>query len=325
MSQKPKPSSGIQGTVGGDVSGQLAAGESITQISTKTTSDVTNADLEEFRQLLATLRSKIKAEAQPGKKEAALERVGELEQSVTEQKPHLSTMEYVRNWKEADHVFTLEFACKCCSPWGDSRRGDLWSGRTLGFVARLVVCWNFRRFVGFPDAGDLSPKPRFAEGTNDGCWRARQVESGSCLCGAVHLAVDHRRAESAFSLVGYCPADGVVAGLVIVAISWGLTTWSVWVNPFFSPAVRIQEERGQRVISEGPYVIVRHPGYAGIALSMVASAVALNSLLAIIPAVMYLAVTVRQTAIEDRMLSDELAGYTEYAAKVRYRLIPGVW
>jgi protein-S-isoprenylcysteine O-methyltransferase Ste14 len=63
----------------------------------------------------------------------------------------------------------------------------------------------------------------------------------------------------------------------------------------------------------------------GIALSMVASAVALNSLFSIIPAVIYLAVTVRQTAIEDWMLQSELAGYADYATKVHYRLIPGIW
>jgi protein-S-isoprenylcysteine O-methyltransferase Ste14 len=121
------------------------------------------------------------------------------------------------------------------------------------------------------------------------------------------------------------PLAGVVAGLVIFAIGWGVAVWSASVNPFFSPAVRIQEERGQRVISAGPYTIVRHPGYAGILLSVVASGLALNSLLAIIPALIYLAVTVRVTAIEDRMLQDELAGYADYAAKVRYRLIPGFW
>jgi hypothetical protein len=98
MSKKPKPSQGIQVTVGGDVSGQLAAGEHITQVSTKTAGEVTKAELEEFRQLLATLRSKIEAEAQPDKKDAALERVGELEQAIAEKKPDLSTMEYVRNW-----------------------------------------------------------------------------------------------------------------------------------------------------------------------------------------------------------------------------------
>lgn len=77
----------IEVTVGGDVSGQLAAGQNITQVSTKTTGEVTKAELEELRQLLATLPSKVEAEAQPDKKGAALERVGEFEQAVTEKKP----------------------------------------------------------------------------------------------------------------------------------------------------------------------------------------------------------------------------------------------
>ena len=116
----------------------------------------------------------------------------------------------------------------------------------------------------------------------------------------------------------------IVAG-VIVAIGGGLFTWATLVNPFYSASVRIQEERGQRVISAGPYAIMRHPGYAGIILFSVASGVALNSLLSIIPVVIAVAFVARATVIEDRMLRDELAGYTDYAAKVRYRLIPGIW
>ena len=122
------------------------------------------------------------------------------------------------------------------------------------------------------------------------------------------------------------PPAGVVAGLVIAALGLGLMNWSVLANPFFSPITRIQEERGQQVISAGPYRIVRHPGYAGVLVWVVASAVALNSLLSIIPiVVLLLPITVYQTMIEDRMLRDELAGYADYAAKVRYRLIPGMW
>jgi len=98
MRKKSKSTRGIQVTVGGDVSGQMAVGENIRQVSTKTTGNVTKAELEELHQLLATLRSKVEAEAQPDKKGAALERVEELEQAVTDKKPDLSTMEYVRNW-----------------------------------------------------------------------------------------------------------------------------------------------------------------------------------------------------------------------------------
>jgi protein-S-isoprenylcysteine O-methyltransferase Ste14 len=132
--------------------------------------------------------------------------------------------------------------------------------------------------------------------------------------------LDHR-----FHWSDMLPLAVVVAGVVIFAIGWGLATWSALVNPFFSPEVRIQADRGQRVIHEGPYALIRHPGYATILLSMVAAGLALDSLLSIIPALVYAVVTIRVTAIEDRMLREELAGYSDYAAKVRYRLVPGLW
>lgn len=121
------------------------------------------------------------------------------------------------------------------------------------------------------------------------------------------------------------PPAVIVAGLVAFAIGLGLHTWSMLVNSFFSTAARIQDDRGQRVISAGPYGIVRHPGYAGGILALFASGLALNSLLAIIPAVVLLVVIGYRTAIEDRMLRGELAGYADYALKVRFRLMPGIW
>lgn len=98
MTKKKASRNNVKVTVGGNVSGQLAAGHNIQQISTKTTSNVTKAEIEELRQLLAELRAKVEAVAKPEKKEAALERVGELEQAIAEKKPDLSTMEYVKNW-----------------------------------------------------------------------------------------------------------------------------------------------------------------------------------------------------------------------------------
>jgi protein-S-isoprenylcysteine O-methyltransferase Ste14 len=121
------------------------------------------------------------------------------------------------------------------------------------------------------------------------------------------------------------PPAGVVVGLAIFASGLGFFIWAMLVNRFFASAVRIQSDRGQHVISRGPYAIVRHPGYTGGVLAFLASALALNSLLVIIPAVIFLIVFVIRTADEDRMLQKDLAGYADYAAKVRFRLLPGVW
>ena len=116
-----------------------------------------------------------------------------------------------------------------------------------------------------------------------------------------------------------------VAAYVVLVVAYGLVLWAMWTNRFFSSVVRIQTDRGHHVVHDGPYRFVRHPGYVGAILLGLASAVALGSLWALIPAgLMAMAVIVR-TALEDATLKRELPGYAEYASRVRYRLLPGVW
>ena len=97
------------------------------------------------------------------------------------------------------------------------------------------------------------------------------------------------------------------------------------VNRFFAPAVRIQSERGHETVTTGPYRFVRHPGYAGMLLAVVAESFVFGSLWALAPAAALAAVVTWRTAREDRMLRAQLHGYAEYAARVRYRLVPAVW
>ena len=96
-------------------------------------------------------------------------------------------------------------------------------------------------------------------------------------------------------------------------------------NSFFSGTVRIQNERGHKVVSTGPYRWVRHPGYAGGIIADVAAPILLGSLWALIPAVLLCILIVVRTVLEDRTLKAELDGYTEYSKAVRCRLVPGVW
>jgi protein-S-isoprenylcysteine O-methyltransferase Ste14 len=102
-------------------------------------------------------------------------------------------------------------------------------------------------------------------------------------------------------------------------------TWATSVNKFFEPSVRIQTDRGHRVIDAGPYADIRHPGYAFGFLLSLGMPLALGSLWALIPAVMLCPLLVTRTVLEDRTLQNELPGYKEYAERVRYRLLPGVW
>ena len=115
----------------------------------------------------------------------------------------------------------------------------------------------------------------------------------------------------------------VAAALVAAAI--GISVWAMAVNPFFSSVARVQGERGQVAVSDGPYAWVRHPSYAGAVLTSLALPVMLGTLWAWVPQLLVAGVLVARTALEDRMLQDKLAGYQEYAQRVRWRLMPGVW
>ena len=104
-----------------------------------------------------------------------------------------------------------------------------------------------------------------------------------------------------------------------------LSTWVYSVNKFAEPGVRIQTERGHKVIETGPYAIVRHPLYLASLFLIGGIPLTLGSFWALIPVAVGTMVLLVRTALEDRMLHRELDGYKEYASRVRYRLIPGVW
>lgn len=116
-----------------------------------------------------------------------------------------------------------------------------------------------------------------------------------------------------------------VGTLVGVALGYGVAIWAMLENAFFSAVVRIQHERGHVVVSTGPYAIIRHPAYAGGILSSLAIPIVLDSLYALIPALAMVILLIVRTSLEDKTLHQELPGYTEYAARVKHRLVPGMW
>jgi len=116
-----------------------------------------------------------------------------------------------------------------------------------------------------------------------------------------------------------------ILGLVVATAGYAFGGWAFVENRFFSAVVRIQSERGHVVCDTGPYKIVRHPGYSGNILPPFAMALALDSVWTLIPATAAVVLAVVRTALEDRTLQKELPGYREYADRVRYRLIPGIY
>ncbi len=121
------------------------------------------------------------------------------------------------------------------------------------------------------------------------------------------------------------PVGVQITALLVVACGMAGWGWAMLSNRFFSSEVRIQTDRGHHVESGGPYRFVRHPGYACALLLFAASPVALGSLWAIVPTLGALVMFIRRTAMEDRMLRAELPGYAQYAERVRFRLLSGVW
>lgn len=116
-----------------------------------------------------------------------------------------------------------------------------------------------------------------------------------------------------------------VAAIALLVGAYALGTCALVENRFFSGVVRIQTDRGHHVVTGGPYRWVRHPGYVGGILAFAAAPILLDSWWALVPALALTALLVVRTHLEDRTLHDELPGYREYAGRVRYRLLPGVW
>jgi protein-S-isoprenylcysteine O-methyltransferase Ste14 len=119
------------------------------------------------------------------------------------------------------------------------------------------------------------------------------------------------------------PVLAEALGFAGILISLALVFLVMKENPYSTRIVDITKD--QKVISTGPYSIVRHPMYVGAILFYISIAIALGSLYALLPALCGAALYVLRTSLEDKTLQKELGGYKEYVKKVRYRLVPGVW
>jgi protein-S-isoprenylcysteine O-methyltransferase Ste14 len=139
-------------------------------------------------------------------------------------------------------------------------------------------------------------------------------------------------------------ATPVVAGLDAVRFGWSamplalhvigvvfsipamiMPLWAMSANAYLSTMVRIQDDRGQQVVTTGPYRYVRHPMYVGTVFFGLCIPLFLGSWWAFIPCGLIVVIFIIRTALEDRTLREELPGYAEYAQRVRYRLLPGIW
>jgi len=114
----------------------------------------------------------------------------------------------------------------------------------------------------------------------------------------------------------------VLGGIAIAAYTFG-AWWTFRENSFAAPVVKIQE--GQRVIDTGPYAFVRHPMYASAVLLFIGIPLLLGSWLGLALSIVFILSIAWRGVREERVLRDELPGYDDYARRVHYRLLPGIW
>ena len=142
------------------------------------------------------------------------------------------------------------------------------------------------------------------------------------LTAVIWLVVIGLDARFQFSQV---PVAIQVLGYVLLLLGVGFSMWVMQENSFAAPVVKVQTERGHQVISSGPYAFVRHPMYGGAIVFFAGMTLLLGSWwgLAMVP--LLAALFAVRTAIEERTLVAGLPGYADYTARVRYRLLPGIW
>ena len=136
----------------------------------------------------------------------------------------------------------------------------------------------------------------------------------------VVMALDARRMQgSGFSL------PWQVIGALFIAFSM-YTSYRIFrENSFAAPVVKIQRDRDHKVITTGPYSLVRHPMYAGASFMFVGIPLLLGSWWGLAFAPLFIVAVAIRSVLEERMLEAELAGYAEYKRSVRYRLMPLIW
>jgi len=131
--------------------------------------------------------------------------------------------------------------------------------------------------------------------------------------------------DQRYGWTGGFPLAVQIAALAVCVLGYALLVWAMASNNFFSQIVRIQSDRGHVVMSGGPYRYVRHPAYVGMILFDLGLSALLASGWALIAGGLCAILIILRTALEDRTLQAELSSYVDYARRVRYRLIPGIW
>ena len=195
-------------------------------------------------------------------------------------------------------------------------RFSYWQGWAYGGSTFLLLAANYLVLRGRPDL----LQERMSPGKGTKSWDKVYFALSSPLyfVAIVLAALDAGR----FGWGPAVPLWACLLGFGVYALGQFIHLWAKASNRWFATVVRLQTDRGQRVCTGGPYRFVRHPGYLGGLLFMLATPLLLGSWLALIPQAIGSGLLVLRTHLEDRTLRAELPGYAEYARKVSHRLCP---
>ena len=200
------------------------------------------------------------------------------------------------------------------SSWVLGPRGALWFAAY--FAAIGTVIWLYRAVpetmaarLSIVDSKNVTP-----------AWDKVLLAVFWLLAYFIVYWVAGRRCDSSL------PIDAIaVIGVAIYLLSSALTAWALSENRYAEAVSRVQDERGQRVCSTGPYAFVRHPMYTAIIMWCISVVMVFPSVwVALVSGAVAVVIVVR-TTLEDAMLAGGLEGYSEYRNRVRWRLVPFIW
>jgi len=207
-------------------------------------------------------------------------------------------------------------------PIAAAGRLDWWQAWLYGIVT-IVVSLLSRYLLYLKNPDLIAERSRFTQAEDIKSWDKQIVVLIALVVPLliwIVAGLDKRYGWSADVTSGV----QLVAWLVFL-LGFGLSVWAMLSNPYFSSVVRIQNDRGQATVSNGPYRFIRHPGYSGALIAWLVTPLILTTLWAFVPIALEMWLYVRRTALEDRALQAELPGYQGYAQRVPFRLLPGLW
>ncbi|MDD5738073.1 MAG: methyltransferase [Candidatus Omnitrophica bacterium] len=196
---------------------------------------------------------------------------------------------------------------------------DAWQGRIYFSLVLVLTAISSLMMM------QMAPGPMNERGRikKDACGKDKALTAAYLLADSIIVpfvaGLEYRNAY------GYMfGVWNLLLGMTLCYTAFSISVWAMAVNPFFERFTRIQSDRKQYVVKEGPYGIVRHPGYLSMALKPMVLPLIADSPAALITALIPFAICVKRALDEDRILTRGLKGYAQYSEKVRYKLLPWV-